>query len=94
MTARSETAALGARWAATAYDHLEEKLGRAPNTEELGDFMMAAIDVVFSSTYGVLRDRDGDDAVRSWTAKVMSEISNSLRSTVKAEVSIQIVSKE
>jgi hypothetical protein len=89
----SELAKQGAEWSTGMYAVLSGTLGRSPKVNELGDFAIGAIDVLFSASYGSIRNRFGEESARRWAEAVMTQITKSLKQVVKSDVVINIISK-
>ena len=83
----------GALFGSKMQEALEAYLGRGATIDEMRDFALGAIDIVFSATYGVVYHRENPETAHSWTEAVMKCVSDSVKKITNQDFKVTIVSR-
>jgi hypothetical protein len=89
-----EIAKAGALFGTTMEKALEAHLGRPAKLEEMTDFAVGAIDIIFSATYALVQSKGNRQTAHSWAEAVMQCVSDSVKTITDQDFKIIVVSKD
>lgn len=83
----------GALFGSKMEEALRTYLGREPTIDEMRDFALGTIDIIFSATYGVVYHRENPETAHSWTEAVMKCVTDSVKAITNQDFKVTIVAR-